>query len=195
LTSSPTTGSPCSSKRDAIDEAAPRVENLLHVPLGRHLAAHGQEIHHHVRACLAEYARDVHGGAGGLGDDLGEVVAEAVVGHAALDGHAQVGYLAEAHGVVGLGPDRLGQIEPDLVGIDVEGRRELDVTYVVPGQAGTHETRNEAVVRGLLVVVNSLNECRGAIADSDDGDAYGSHVYLQMVGLKTAQLTIAPALP
>ena len=117
------------------------------------------------------------------------------MGHAALDGHAQMGHLPEAHGVVGLGPDRLGQVEPDLVGVDVEGGRELDVTHVVSGEAGTHETRNEPVVRGLLVIVNALNECRGAIADSDDGDAYGSHVYLQMVDLKTAQLTIASAVP
>ena len=76
---------------DAVHEPAARVEDLLHVPLGRHLAAHRQEVHHHVGASLAQDAGDVGGGAGGLGDHLGEIVPEAVVSHAAVDGHAQGG--------------------------------------------------------------------------------------------------------
>jgi hypothetical protein len=87
-------------------------------------------------------------------------------------------HLAEAHRVVGLGPDGLGEITADLVDIHVERRGELDVADVVPGEPGPHEARDEAVVRGVLVVVDSLHERRGAVADSDDGDAYRSHVDL-----------------
>ena len=49
-------------------------------------------------------------------------MAEAVVGHTALHGHREVRNLAEAHGVVGLGPDGLGEVMADLVDIHVEGR-------------------------------------------------------------------------
>src|SRR5215467_13805647 len=164
--------------RDAVHEAAARVEDLLDVPLGCHFAAYGEEVDHHIRAGLAQNARDVHGGAGSLGNDLREVVAEAVVGHAALHGHVEVRYLAEAHGVVGLGPDRLREVEADLVGVHVEGSGELDVADVVVGEARPHQPRDETVVRRVLVVVDALHEGRGAVADSDDRDAYWSHVDL-----------------
>jgi len=117
--------------RDAVDEGAAGVEHLLDVPLGRHLAAHGQVVHDHVGAGVAQDAGDVGRRAGRLGDHLREVLAEAVVRHAALDGHAQVRDVGELHRVVRRLPDGLGQVPIDLAGIDVEGRRELDVAHVV----------------------------------------------------------------
>ena len=162
--------------RDAVDEAAARVEDLLHVPLGRHLAAHGQEVDHHVGARLAQDARDVGGGPGGLGDDLGEVVAEAVVGHAALDGHAETGDLGEAHGVVRLGSGwpRTGRARPCWRRCRRRPRTRCRPRGSRPSR-GPHEARDEAVVGRVAIVLDPLDERGCAVADPDDGDANRSH--------------------
>ena len=100
-----------------------------------------------------------------------EVLAQAVVGHAALDGDAGVGDLLEDVGVVGLRVDRLGQVLADLVLVDVEGGHELDVADVVAAQVDVHQARDEVVLLGVLVVVAALDQAARAVADADDGDA------------------------
>ncbi len=100
LMSSPTMGSPrllealapvvlaADEDRDAVDEAAARLQDLLDVPLGRRLAADRQVVDDDVGAGVFEQLDDVGGRAGGLGDDLREVLAQAVMRHAARDLHA-----------------------------------------------------------------------------------------------------------
>ena len=67
-------------------------------------------------------------GPGRLGDLLLEVLAQAVVGHAALDLDAERrDVVAELERVVLAGEDGLREVLADLVGVDVEGGRELDV--------------------------------------------------------------------
>ena len=97
-----------------------------------------------VGAGLLEDLDDVDGRARRLGDLLGEVLAEAVVGHAALDGDAQVRdvFLDELDRVVLAGPDRLGEVLADLVRVDVERGRELDVADVVAAEVDVHEARD-----------------------------------------------------
>src|SRR5664279_4912642 len=73
----------------AVDQGAARLEHLLDVPLGRLLGADGQVGDDHVGVRVLEDLHDVGGLAGGLGDLLLEVLAEAVVGHAAIHGHAE----------------------------------------------------------------------------------------------------------
>ena len=160
---------------DAVDEAAARVEDLLHVPLGRHLAPDGEEIHHHVGARLAEDARDVGGGTGGLRDHLREVLAQAVMRHAPMDGDAEVRDLGEAHRVVRLAQDGFGQVEADLAGIDVEGGGELDVAHVIAVDPRPHEAGDEPVIGRVAVVLDALDQCGCAVADPDDRDSNRSH--------------------
>src|SRR6185295_8182897 len=100
---------------------------------------------------------------------------KAVVGHAALHGHAELGHLGEAHRVVRGLEDGLAQVAADLAGIDVEGGGELDVAHIVTGQAWVHQPGDEGVRRSLLGVVNTLHECRGAVSYPDEGDSNGSH--------------------
>ena len=157
--------------RDGVDEADARLERLLHVPLGRLLAAHRQVGDHHVDLALLEDADHVRRLAGRLLDDLGQVLAQAVVGHAPLDLDAQLGHLLEHVGVVGLGVDRLGQVLADLVLVDVERGHELDVADVVAAQVDVHQARDEVVGLGVLVVVAALDEAAGAVADAHDRDA------------------------
>ena len=51
------------------------------------------------------------------------------------------GHVAELHRVVGAGEDRLREVEPDLLLVDVEGGDELDVADVVAAEVDVHQAR------------------------------------------------------
>ena len=57
---------------------------------------------------------------------------------------------------------------PTLSARDVERGRELDVADVVAAEVHVHQPRDELVVRRVLVVLHSLQERVGAVADADD---------------------------
>ena len=155
----------------AVDEPDAGLERLLDVPLGRRLGAHGEVTDEDVRLRLLEDADDVGGLARRLGDLLLEVLAKAVVRHAAMDLDAHVGDVGELDRVVLARPDRLGEVLADLLGVDVEGRDELDVLDVVAAEVHVHEARDVLVGIGVLVVLDALDEAVGAVADTDDRDA------------------------
>ena len=79
--------------------------------------------------------------------------------------------VCELDRVVRLGPDRVGEVLPDLRRRDVERGRELHVADVVAAEVDVHEPGDELVRRGVLVVLDSLEERVGAVADADDRDA------------------------
>src|SRR3954469_16412997 len=111
--------------RDACHEAAAGLEHLLDVPLGRLLGADREVGDDHVGLGLLEDLDDVGGLARRLLDLLLEVLAEPVVGHAAVHRHADVRHVGELDRVVLPRPDRLGEVLADLVRVDVEGGGEL----------------------------------------------------------------------
>ena len=157
--------------RDAVHEAAAGLEHLLHVPLGGLLGAHREVGHDHVGLGVLEDLDDVGGVAGRLGDLLLEVLAEAVVRHAAVDGDVELRHVGELDRVVLARPDRLGEVLADLLGVDVESRRELDVADVVAAEVDVHEARDVLVGVGVLVVLDALHEGVRAVADADDRHA------------------------
>ena len=157
---------------DAVHEAAAGLEDLLHVPLGRLLGADRQVGDDHVGLRLLEDLHDVVGLARRLRDLLLEVLAEPVVRHAAVDGHAEVRHVGELDRVVLAGPDRLGEVLADLVRVDVERGAELDVADVVAAQVHVHEAGHGLVGVGVLVVLDALDERGGAVADADDRHAH-----------------------
>jgi hypothetical protein len=163
---------PGDEDRDAVDEADSGFERLLDVPLGRLLRAHRQVGDEHVGPRLLEDLDDVGGLALGLGDLLLQVLAEAVVGHAAVDGHAQVRDLRELDRVVLSRPDGLRKILANLLGVDVERGRELDVGDVVAAEIDVHEARDPRGGIRVLVVVDALHESRCAVPDAHDGHPY-----------------------
>src|SRR5262249_42569299 len=55
---------------------------------------------------------------------------------------------------------------------DVERRRELDVAYVVPPEIHVHQARDELVVGRVFVVLHSLQQRVGAVADADERHAH-----------------------
>ncbi len=157
--------------RHAVDVGHAGGERLLDVPLRGLLGAHREVAHEHVGLGLLEDPDDVGGRPVGLGDDLAEVLAEAVVGHAAVHLDARVRHLGEVDRVVLAADDRLRQVLADLVGIDVEGGHEVDVADVVAAEVDVHQPGHEVVVRSVAVVLDALHERGGAVADAHDGDA------------------------
>jgi hypothetical protein len=158
--------------RDAVDEAAAGLEHLLDVPLGGVLGADREVGHDHVGLGVLEDLDDVGGLAGRLDDLLLEVLAEPVVGHPTVDRDVEVRHVGELDRVVLAGPDRLGEVLADLVGIDVERGRELDVRDVVAAEVDVHQAGHVLGRIGVLVVLDALHERGRAVADADDRDAH-----------------------
>src|SRR3954467_11410192 len=93
---------------NAVPEGAAGLEDLLDVPLRRLLGPDREVGHDDVGLRLLEDLDDVGGLAGRLGDLLLEVLAQAVVGHPAMDLDAELrGHLGELDRVVLPRPDRL----------------------------------------------------------------------------------------
>jgi hypothetical protein len=155
--------------RNAVHETAAGLEDLLHVPLGGLLGADGKVGDDHVGVRVLEDLHDVGRRARRLGDLLAQVLAQAVVGHPAVDLDAQVGNLGvELQRVVLAGEDRLAEVLAHLLGVDVKGGGELDVADVVAAQIDMHESRDGLLGVSVAVVVHPLNKGAGAVADADD---------------------------
>ena len=93
------------------------------------------------------------------------------MGHAPLYLDAQIGDVRELDGVVLATEDRAAEVFADLVGVDVEGGRELDVGDVVAAEIDVHQPRYGLGGVGIAVVLDALDQRRGAVTDADDGDA------------------------
>jgi hypothetical protein len=93
----------------------------------------------------------------------------------ALDRHAARWHVGEPDRVVRLGEDRVRDVLADLVGVDVEGRDDLDVTDVVAAELDMHQPGHLGVRVGVLVVLEPLHEGRGAVAQTHDRDANLTH--------------------
>src|SRR6185369_4548275 len=158
--------------RHAVHHRAAGGEDLLRVPLGRFLGADREVVDDDVRAGLLENPDDVVGLAGSLFEDLGEVLADSVVRHPTGDLDAGLRHVGELVRVVGMCPDRVGEVLSDLVLRDVERCRELDVRDVVAAQVDVHEAGHELLGIRVLVVLDSLQEGVGAVPYADDRHAY-----------------------
>src|SRR6185312_11375275 len=117
--------------RDAVDEPTACLQNLLNIPLGGRLAANRQIVDDDIGAGVLEDLDDISGLAGRLGDDLREIFAQAIVGHAALDLYPGGGNTGELVGVVLSREDRLAQVFAHLFRIDVDRGGEFDVADVI----------------------------------------------------------------
>ena len=106
---------------------------------------------------------------------LAVVVAETVVGVAALDDDAGRRHVGDVDGVVLAGDDRLGEVATDLLAVDVERGDELHVTDVVAAEVDVHQAGHPRVRVGVLVELDALDEGRGAVAHADDGDSNRTH--------------------
>jgi hypothetical protein len=145
-------------------------ERLLDVPLGRLLGTDREVADEDVGLRVLEDPDDVSGLPRCLGDLLLQVLAEAVMGHPAMDLDPELRHLGELHRVVLAGEDRLGQVLAHLVGVDVEGGGELDVAHVVATEIDVHQARHLLGGIGVLVELDALHEGACAVADPDDRD-------------------------
>ena len=157
--------------RDVVDEGDAGGQRLLDVPLRGLLGTDREVGDEDVGLRVLQQLDDVAGLARRLLDDLGEVLAEAVVRHAALDDDVLLGHARELDRVVLTGEDRVGEVLADLLLVDVNRGDELDVLDVVPAEIDVHQAGDHLIGGSVLVVLNALDEGRGAVADADDGDA------------------------
>ena len=88
----------------------------------------------------------------------------------ALDLDAEGRDVGDLDGVVLAREDRVGEVEADLLGVDVERGDELDVAHVVLAELDVHQAGNAGVLIGVLVVLNTLHERGRAVAHADDRD-------------------------
>mgnify|MGYP003694192341 CR=1 FL=1 len=63
-----------------------------------------------------------------------------------------------------LGEDRLAEVEPDLVGVDVERGDELDVAHVVAAELDVHQAGDALGRVGVAVELDALHEAARAVA-------------------------------
>src|SRR5690606_1397452 len=101
--------------------------------------------------------------------------AEAVEGRATLYRHPKRRHVTELDRVVLTGHDRLSEIAANLLGVHVEGGDELHIGDVIVTEADVHQTGDAIARIGVPVVVDALNQRRGAVADADDCDTDGAH--------------------
>ena len=158
--------------RHAVDKGTAGLEHLLGIPLDRFLTADRQVIDHDVGPGGLEDADDVGGRAGGLGNDLGEVLTQPIMGHAALDLDSQMGYVRELDRVVVSGEDRVREVLTNLIFVDVEGGGELDITDVVPAQVDVHQSGDRCPRLRVAVILDALDQRRGAVAHTQDRDPH-----------------------
>ena len=79
--------------------------------------------------------------------------------------------VGELDGVVLAGADGLREVQPDLLGIDVEGGDELDVSDVIVAELHVHEPGHAVLDRRVTVVLNALHERGRAVPDAHDADS------------------------
>ncbi len=158
--------------RDTVDETATGLEDLLHIPLGGHLAADRQVVHHDVGLGVFENAHDIGGRAGRLLDDLRQVLAQTIMRHAPVDLDSQLRDVGELGGAVATAPNGLRQVLAHLGLVDIDGTGELDVGDVIPAEVHVHEAGNELIRLGVAVEMHALDEGRRAVPHSDYGNPY-----------------------
>jgi hypothetical protein len=168
-----------------VDEACLRIEAGLGVKALCLLGADREVGHEDVRAGVAQDLGDVHRCRRRLLAGLAVELAEAVERRAAHDGHAELADLCELRGVVLAGPDRLADVETDLLGVDVERGHQLDVADVVAAERHVHEARHLVRRLSVLVVLQPLDEGVGAVADAGDRQADIAHEWIPPGALRT----------
>jgi hypothetical protein len=62
------------------------------------------------------------------------------------------------------------EVEPDLLGVHVERGDELHVAYVVLAELHMHQAGHGAVLVGVVVVLDALDQRRRAVPDADNGN-------------------------
>ena len=156
--------------RQGVDEGYAGVDCGLGVELGGFLRPNGQVADHDVNLGVLEGLDYVDRFCRGLLDGLKVVLAEAVQGVAALDRHAGGRNIGDLDGVVFAGQDGVGQVNADLLAVHIEGCYEFNVVDVVLAEFHVHQTGNRGLGVGIPVVMDTLDQGRGAVTYTDNGN-------------------------
>jgi hypothetical protein len=171
--------------RDAIDEGAAGLERLQRIPLGRLLRADRQIADDHVSGRVAKDGGDVSDAGVGFLDPTSDILADTVEGRSAVHLDALWENVGETGRIVWFCKDCFGDVAIDLVLVDVESGRDLDVLQTIAADLGVHQAGRRFVSGGVRIELQALNERRGAVANPDDTDTYlaprrGRHVHAKL---------------
>ena len=161
--------------RQRVDEGHARVEGGLRVEAVGGLAPDREVGHEHVGAGVPQHLRHVGRIVVGLVDRLAVEPAEPVQRVAALHRHAERRDVADLDRVVLTRRDRLGQVAPDLLRVDVERGHERDVAHVIATEVDVHQAGDAGRRVGVRVVVHALHQRRRAVTHADDRDTDLTH--------------------
>ena len=154
--------------RNTVDKTNTRLDCLLDVPFCGHFGADRQEIDDDVGLGVPENADHIVCRAFSLGNHRFDVLAQTIVSHAPRHRHVEERHIGELDGVVGVRPNGLAQVLADLALDHVERGGELDVADMVAANRGVHQTWNLGIIRGVLIILHTLNQCCCAVANTDD---------------------------
>nr|WP_239020623.1 hypothetical protein [Nakamurella antarctica] len=149
------------------------VDGALGVELRGGFGADGEVANEYVDLGVLEGLDNVDGFGVRFGDRLAVVLAEAIEGVTALDDNAGGRHVGKLDRVVLAGQDRLGEVEADLLGVNVECGNELQIRDVVIAELDMHQAGDLGAGGGVAVVLDALDERGGAVSDADNGDANG----------------------
>src|SRR5437660_5534989 len=129
--------------RNAIDKAHSCFQELLYVPLGGGLRAHGQVVDDNISSCILKDMYDISSLTGGFCNHAGEVLAKPIMGHTAIDRGTYTRNISKAICVIGSGIDSFAQVFSYFILINIKSRRKLDIADVVTCHINMHQSRNE----------------------------------------------------
>src|SRR4051794_1331607 len=161
---------------DAIDEAAAGVDRLPGVPFACLLRSDGEVGNHDVGARASKYLRNIGFWLARDRYVVFEILTDAVQHRPATNDDAGLGNRGKTMRVVRSRKNRLRNVVPHLVGVDVESRRNLDVADVIAADVGVHQARNRLIGFGVSIVSEALDQGACAIAHPDNTDAHASSV-------------------
>ena len=183
-----------------IDEGDLRIDGGLSVELDGLLRTDGQVAHEDIRLGVLQRLDHIDGFTVGFDDRVAVVLAETVESGSAQNLDAGGLNIGELDGVVLAGGDRLGDVDADLLAVDVEGGNEIDVTDVVVPEFHVHETGDLRPGRRVPVVLHALDQGRGAVAQSGNRDSnrFRSHnsplsVWVSPSGGRSPTRAVRPA--
>src|ERR1051326_2764608 len=92
------------------------------------------------------------------------------------DGPGQIDLVAKNLGAIGGSEDGLAHIQADLAPVDIERGHHFDVSWSIGANLPMHETGSSAIGAGVTVIIDSLDEGAGTIANANNSNSNLSHV-------------------
>ena len=82
------------------------------------------------------------------------------------------GNVGEFDGVIFRSADGLRDVEADFFGIYLKSSHEFEIGDMIVTELYVHQTWNDVVIRGVLIILNAFDQRGSAVAQTGDCNAY-----------------------